>query len=156
MSTAPAPDPGPVLRRARAADLEAVTRLDDVATGMAKPDYWRDIFARYVRRRRAGRHFLVAEAGAEIIGFVVGEVRAWEFGSPPCGWVFAVNVAPGWREAGIGGRLFHEIGDRFRDEGVETVRTMVSRADTLNLAFFRAQGLTSGPYIELECRLEER
>jgi len=143
----------PRIRRAKASDLEAVVALDEIGTGLAKPDYWQDMFARYVRRRRTGRHFLVAESAGRVIGFVVGEVRAWEFGSPPCGWVFAVNVSPAWRERGVGGRLFDEIGLRFRKDGVEVVRTMISRADTLNLAFFRAQGLTAGPYIELERRL---
>ena len=88
-----------------------------------------------------------------LVGFVVGEVRAWEFGSPPCGWVFAVNVAPEWRERGVGARLFDEICGCFAAAGVDTVRTMISRRDTLNLSFFRAQGLTAGPYIELERRL---
>jgi ribosomal protein S18 acetylase RimI-like enzyme len=141
------------IRRAKAADLEVVIRLDKIGTGLAKPGYWQDMFARYVRRRREGRHFLVAEADKTTVGFVVGEVRAWEFGSPPCGWVFAVNVAPECRAQGIGGRLFDEICTHFADAGVDTVRTMISRADTLNLSFFRAQGLAAGPYIELERHL---
>lgn len=143
----------PSIRPAKAADLDTVVALDEIGTGLAKPDYWQDMFARYVRRRRTGRHFLVAEAADAVIGFVVGEVRAWEFGSPPCGWVFAVNVSPDWRERGVGGRLFEAICRRFAADGVDTVRTMISRTDTLNLSFFRAQGLTAGPYIELERQL---
>lgn len=143
----------PEIRPARPDDRAAVVVLDEVGTGLAKPDYWDDMFARYVRRRRSGRHFLVAEAAGRVVGFVVGEVRAWEFGSPPCGWVFAVNVSPEWRERGVGGRLFDEICRRFSASGADTVRTMISRADRLNLSFFRAQGLTAGPYIELERRL---
>ncbi len=142
------------IRAATAGDLEAVVTLDRLATGVAKQDYWRDIVQRYIAARRADRVFLVAEAGGDVVGFVVGEVRAWEFGSPPCGWVFAVNVSPGWRERKIGSRLLDEICARFKAIGVDTVRTMISLRDTLNLSFFRSLGLTAGPFIELEKPLD--
>ena len=49
--------------------------------------------------------FLVAEAEGRVVGFVIGEVRDWEFGSPPCGWVFAIDVDPTVRQRGIGAAL---------------------------------------------------
>ncbi len=142
------------IREAAAADIGAVVALDAEATGLAKPDYWDDIFARYVAAERDNRLFLISERGAEVVGFVVGEVRAWEFGSPPCGWVFAVNVAPGAREHKVGSLLFDVICARFKQIGVATVRTMISRRDHLVLSFFRGQGLTAGPFIELEKQLD--
>lgn len=149
------PDPTAIrIREAAAADIGVVVALDEQATGLAKPDYWDDIFARYVAAGRDDRLFLIAEQGGRVVGFVVGEVRAWEFGSPPCGWVFAVNVAPGARELKVGSVLFDEICGRFKQIGVETVRTMISRRDNLVLSFFRAQGLTAGPFIELEKQLD--
>jgi len=141
------------IRDASPGDLETVVHMDEVGTGLAKPDYWQDIFQRYVARPRPGRFFLIADAGGAVAGFIVGEIRTWEFGSPPCGWVFAVNVAPEVRERGVGSHLFEEICSRFADAGVDTVRTMISRHDTLNLSFFRGLGLTAGPYIELERQL---
>jgi len=146
--------PAITIRDATPADQVVTERLDAEATGLAKPDYWADVFARYVVDPRPNRFFLIAETGERIAGFIVGETRVWEFGSPPCGWVFAVNVAADLREHGIGSRLLEEIAGRFRATGVDTVRTMVSRSDTLNLAFFRAHGMTAGPYIELEKRLD--
>jgi ribosomal protein S18 acetylase RimI-like enzyme len=142
------------IRDAVAADIDAVVRLDRIDTGLAKPAYWGDIFARYVQAPRPERAFLIAEGCGEIIGFIVGEIRAWEFGSPPSGWVFAIHVAPDRRELGVGTRLLDDICARFRAAGANTVRTMVLRRDTLNLSFFRSQGLTAGPYIELERGLE--
>jgi ribosomal protein S18 acetylase RimI-like enzyme len=142
------------IRDAGPGDIDAVIMLDRIDTGLAKPAYWGDIFARYVQTPRPERLFLIAEGRGEIIGFIVGEIRAWEFGSPPSGWVFAIHVAPGQRERGVGTRLLDDIRARFKEAGVNTVRTMVSRRDTLNLSFFRSQGLTAGPYIELEQHLE--
>ena len=143
-----------VIHEAGAKDIQAVIRLDEIHTGLAKPDYWREMFTAYVGEDHFGRFFLIAEVSGEVAGFIVGEIRTWEFGSPPCGWVFAVNVSPDCREGGIGSALLEAICGRFRDRDVGTVRTMISRNDPLNLAFFRSQGMTAGPYIELEKSLE--
>lgn len=142
------------IRVAAPEDLNAVVALDELHTGLAKPDYWRDIFGRYVESSRPNRTFLVAEQPGKVIGFIVGEVRAWEFGSPPCGWVFAINVEPAYREHGVATALMDEICRRFKAAGVDMVRTMLSRRDTLNLAFFRSQGMTAGSYIQLEKEID--
>jgi ribosomal protein S18 acetylase RimI-like enzyme len=147
-------NPAITIRDAGAGDIQTVIRLDEIHTGLAKPDYWREMFAAYVTEDHFGRLFLIAEAAGEVAGFIVGEIRTWEFGSPPCGWVFAVNVSPEAREGGVGSTLLEAICGRFRDCGVGTVRTMISRNDPLNLAFFRSQGMTAGPYIELEKSLD--
>ena len=138
------------VRDATAADIAAVAAIDAANTGLAKPDYWRALLTGV---GEDGRSFLVAEADGLVIGFIVGEVRTWEFGSPACGWVFAVQVAEAEREGGIGRQLLDALCDRFRAAGIEVVRTMVSRRDGVILSFFRAEGLTAGPYIELEKRL---
>ena len=87
------------IRRVRESDLEKVVALDHLVTQIDKPDYWNDIYARYSTRRQEERFFLVAESAQEpsehtLLGFIVGEVRIWEFGSEPCGWVFAFSVDP--------------------------------------------------------------
>ena len=89
-----------------------------------------------------------------MIGFIVGEVRAWEFGSPPCGWVFAIDVEPRSRQHGVATALMDEICRRLKGLEVETVRTMRSRNDALNLAFLRSQGMSAGSYIQLEKELD--
>ncbi len=153
--TTPAPaQPGEPLairlRDVAPADLAAVIDLDRRLTGEAKPAYWKAGLA-----PQADRFFLVAEtAGGAFAGFAIGEIRAWEFGSPPVGWIFAIQVDPDLRQAGVGTALFDGLCARFRGAGVGLVRTMVNRRDHLILAFFRTQGLTAGPSLELEMELE--
>lgn len=152
--------PEVAIRRVTRADLERVVRLDERLTGIAKTGYWDDIFERYATRRLDERFFLIAEyaAGAEdakIVGYIVGEVRAWEFGSEPCGWIFAFAVEPDMRLSGIGKRLFAEITEMVRGAGISTMRTMVSRENRLLMAFFRSEGMQAGPYIQMEMDLEE-
>ena len=146
----------------RARDLEAVIAIDAEVTRLAKPDYWATLYRRYGgggRPTRGGRRppcfFLVAEAAGRVEGFVIGEVRDWEFGSPACGWVFAITVRPGARLAGVGTRLLGEICEGFRALGVTKVRTLLSRENGLILSFFRSQGMMAAPVIPLEMDLRD-
>ena len=54
------------VRPVQPADLAAISALDARQTGVAKPQYWRDMLA-------PDRHFLVAETAAgDLAGFVAG------------------------------------------------------------------------------------
>ncbi|MDE3108580.1 MAG: GNAT family N-acetyltransferase [Acidobacteriota bacterium] len=141
------------IRAAKPADFASIVALDQQVTGLAKRQYWKEAFARYVSRREEPAFFLVAERGGEIEGFIIGDVRAWEFGEPPCGWVFAVQVRPQKRLGGLGTQLFDAICDAFRRAGVKKVRTLLARENHLVLSFFRSQGLMAGPFIELEATI---
>ena len=148
------------IRAAALADVDAIVALDQRVTGVAKPEYWRDIFERYKSRRQKERFFLIAVpkkgTGTDglLLGFVVGEVRAWEFGSEPCGWVFAFSVNPDTRLQGIGEELFEAISVKFKALGIKTMRTMVARENQLHMAFFRSEGMSGGPFIQLEKELD--
>ncbi|MCP5368262.1 MAG: GNAT family N-acetyltransferase [Hyphomicrobiales bacterium] len=150
------------IRPAVEADLAGIIALDQRNTGMAKPDYWHERFRRF--GGRDDRFFLVIDGQAgsgqggngqrHIDAFIVGEVRTWEFGSPPCGWIFALGVDPDARLRGLASRLFDAICDGFRAAGVDKVRTMIAVDDNLNMSFFRSQGMMGGPFIELEKPLD--
>lgn len=146
---------GFTIRPGGAGDIADVVALDAKITGLPKPEFWQE-FAEPRARRGEPRHFLVAEpeGGGKLLGFIIGEVRAWEFGSPPCGWVFAISVEPATRLAGIGSALLTAIENRFRADGVTRMRTMMARDNHLLMSFFRSQGMMAGPYIELEKALD--
>jgi ribosomal protein S18 acetylase RimI-like enzyme len=152
-SNPPRPTPAARVRPVEAADLAQVIALDAEVTGIEKADYWYEVFHRYGSRGAKQRFFLVAESAGAIQGFVVGEVRDWEFGSAPCGWVFGINVRPEAREGGIGAKLLEAICDGFRRAGVTKVRTLLARDNNLVLSFFRSQGMMAAPFIPLEMDL---
>lgn len=143
------------IRNAILADFNAVIKLDPDGTSEEKPAYWNEIFNRYITIGRDDGFFLVAEVSDEVIGFIVAEVRAWEFGSSPCGWVFAISVSPNTREMGVGQLMLQEICLHLKKIGITTVRTMVDRDNKLTLSFFRSQGLRTGRYIELEKSIDD-
>jgi ribosomal protein S18 acetylase RimI-like enzyme len=140
-------------RTVRRSDLEQVIALDATVTGVEKRAYWQRVFRRYGQPGKEQRQFLVAVRGADVLGFLIGEVRDWEFGSPPCGWIFAIDVDPAARQSGTGTLLFDTACATFRRWGVDKLRTLLSRENTLILSFFRSQGMMAGPLIPLEMDL---
>lgn len=140
------------VRGVRPRDLVQVAAIDAGITGLRKTAYWADVLRRY-GGARAGRQFLVAEAGGRVEGYVVGEVRDWEFGSPPCGWVFAIGVRPDARLGGVGTRLLEALCEGFRRQGVKQLRTLLARDNALILSFFRSQGMMAGRFIPLEMEI---
>jgi ribosomal protein S18 acetylase RimI-like enzyme len=143
------------VRRVRAADIPQVIGIDTRVTKLAKAEYWNDVFRRYGKQRLHERFFLVAEgrtdgANAHVLGFIIGEIRAWEFGSTPCGWVFALSVEPEMRLQSVATELFEAISNEFKKAGVTKMRTMVARDAPLPMLFFRSEGMMAGPYLQLE------
>jgi len=141
------------IRPIEAGDLAQVIAIDAEASGIDKVDYWYELFHRYGTRGRQQRFFLVAEAEGSLLGFIIGEVRDWEFGSPPCGWVFGIAVRRAARVGGVGSELFAAILENFRRAGVQKVRTLTTRDNNLVLSFFRSQGMMAAPFIPLEMDL---
>lgn len=139
------------MRPVRRADLDHVIAIDATVTGLEKRAYWQRVYRRYgIAAAGEQRWFLVAIADRRVVGFLIGEVRDWEFGSPPCGWVFAINVDPHARQAGIGARLLESLNQGLRVTGVRKLRTLLAHDNTLILSFFRSQGMMAAPLIPLE------
>ena len=152
-------NPAVLVRRVQPADIPQVIALDTRVTKLPKAEYWSDVFRRYGKKRLHERFFLVAENRKDrpvssLVGFIVGEIRAWEFGSTPCGWVFALSVEPEARLQGIGSALLDAISGEFKKAGVGKMRTMVAMGGQLPLLFFRSEGMMAGPYIQLEKDLD--
>jgi ribosomal protein S18 acetylase RimI-like enzyme len=145
--------PEVTVRPAQPGDLGTIVALDAESSGLEKAAYWKERFGWYANGHK-DRFFLVAEHDEDVVGFIVGEVRAWEFGSPPSGWIFAIGVKPEARLHGLGTLLFDAMCARFRKAGVQHVRTMLAKDASLVMSFFRSQGMMAGPFIELEKRLE--
>ena len=137
-------------------DLAEVSRIDALHTDLRKVEYWERVFGDFMETTdEIFRIGLAAEAGDKLVGYLFGEVRAFEFGSEACGWVFAVGVDPPFLRSGVGSMLLAEAGRRFRQVGAGRVRTMVRRNNVPVLSFFRANGFAGGSFVQLELDLEE-
>ena len=134
-------------------DVDGVISIDTQISGSGKPEYWREIITAYIQDKE-NRYFLVAVKDHQVVGFIIGEVRAWEFGSADCGWVFTIGIRPDTRLDGVGTRLLDSLCQAFRQVGVTKVRTMTARHEHELMAFFRSQGMMAGPYLQLEKEIE--
>lgn len=134
-------------------DVEEIVQLDVKHSGEAKADYWKKIVADFSQDTEGRIALLARDDAGDLAGFLFGEVRAWEFGSARCGWIFSVAVDPAISRQGVAGEILEVARQRFLDLGVDLMRTMVRRDDVPMAAFFRSSGFVAGPYAEMECRL---
>lgn len=156
-----------LIRPLTAEDIDAIIQIDAKVMGEAKPEYWRRKLALYLAQHdieaitAATQYFSgidpqlarVAEVNGRVVGFMIGEIRSWEFRQPPTGWITALAVDPNHRRQGFARRLLAEMLDYFREKGIENVCTMVEWSDGDVLSFFTAMGFDRGPFIELEKKL---
>ncbi len=133
-------------------DLERIAVIYADHTGVLPPDSWRRRVDELLARE-GDAVALVATADDQVVGYLVGEVRSWEFGSPPAGWVIGLGVGRDYQGDGVGRLLLQAALARFGAAGVKAVRTMVRRDDVGVLRFFRGSGFAAGPYTELELEL---
>jgi ribosomal protein S18 acetylase RimI-like enzyme len=154
MTTAISAPAGVTIRSIAQRDLESVVRLDALHTGEPKPAYWKQVFRDFLKKQpERVRVGLIAEQQGALAGFVLAEVRGFEFGSEPCGWVLEIGVDPTLARRQIATELLAEASRRLRASGITTVRTMVRRNDVPVLTFFRTNGFAGGPYVQLELTL---
>ena len=148
-----------VIRDLRADDVDAITAIDARHTGEEKRDYWERTVARFLTGEADLERVGLAAEGTgdragEVCGYLLGEVRAFEFGSEPCGWIFSCGVLPELARGGVATWLLAEATTRFARAGVRKVRTMVRRKEIPVLRFFRSSGFVGGPFTQLELDLQ--
>ncbi len=131
-------------------DVPDIVDLDLQHSGEEKLDYWQRIVTEFSANGTEKIALVARDADNRLKGFLFGEVRAWEFGSQRCGWIFSVAVDPGSARQGIASRILDVARERFAEFGVQLMRTMVRRDDLPMASFFRSHGFVAGPYAEME------
>jgi ribosomal protein S18 acetylase RimI-like enzyme len=146
-------------REIRSDDVAAIVEIDAIHSGNTKPDYWRERLAPFIEKTNSKRisiGYVAATSDADrsaVVGYILAEGRAWEFGSPLCGWILAIGVRPDAGRSGLGIGLCSAVCRRFKELDIRTVRTMVRKDHLELLSFFRAAGFRAGPFVEMELEL---
>ncbi len=143
----------PTIVDASQADLAAIIELDAQITGVSRAEFWID----FHNQRAASETLclLIAKTSDEIVGYALGEIRAWPVRTPACGWLYAIGVKKEQRLSRTATALVAELTRRFRAHGVHTLRTMIDIDDYLLMSFLRSLGMTAGPFIELEMSIDQ-
>ena len=133
-------------------DIGAITKIDERITGIYRPEVWEQRVGYYLRRDPDSSQ--VAELEGRVVGFMLGDVRAGEFGlEEPSGWIERFGIDPDYRGRDLGRQMFEAILSHFRASGATTVRTLVDERDAGVAGFLGALGFEPSPLRALEVRI---
>jgi ribosomal protein S18 acetylase RimI-like enzyme len=133
-------------------DIASVIRIDERITGIYRPDFWEQRVLYYLRRDPEGCR--VAEVDGKVVGFMMGDLRAGEFGiEEPSGWIERFGIDPDHRGRDLGKRLFEALAQHFRERGAVSMRTLVDAGVPGVAGFLRAMGFASSTLEALEMKL---
>lgn len=133
-------------------DLQAIVQIDERISGIYRPDVWEQRVMYYLRRDPGSSQ--VAEVDGRVVGFMLGEVRAGEFGlEEPGGWIERFGIDPDHRGKDLGRRMFEAMTAHFRTEGAHKVRTLADRRESGVTGFLEALGFAPSPLQALEMDL---
>ena len=133
-------------------DLDGIVRIDEKISGQYRPDIWEQRVMFYVRRDPGASQ--VAEADGRVVGFMLGDCRAGEFGlEQPSGWIERLGIDPAYRGQDLGRRMFDAMCAHFRAEGATSVRTLVDRNDAALSGFLKAIGFGDSALTALERKI---
>ena len=133
-------------------DITGIVRIDEKISGIYRPEIWEERIMYYTRRDPGASQ--VAVAGGKVVGFMLGDLRAGEFGlEEPSGWIERFGIDPDFRGQDLGRKLFDAIKTHFTAEGAKSVRTLVDTHDGGVAGFLKAIGFTPAPLQALEMRL---
>ena len=131
-------------------DLDDIVRIAERTRSRYQPDLWEDRVTYYLRRDPEGS--MVAEKDGRVVGFMLADVRAGEFGiEEPTGWIEVLGVDPDQAGHGVGRALAEAILEHYRASGVRRVRTMVDQSMPDVEAFFQRLGFeldTLRPFVK--------
>lgn len=119
--------------RYRLFEEDDLYRVLQLANDALDEDYDGGLFLHFARLYPEG--FLVAEAGNEIVGFVLGTIqRAYE------ARILALAVEEDYRRRGIGTRLTEQFVENFRGYGVKRITLEVRMSNEAAIEMYRDLG----------------
>src|SRR3972149_2281439 len=134
-------------------DVPEIERIEKAITKSPRTSS----LGRHVReqlKRGDAKACLVAEVDEKFAGFIVGDVRPWEFGTDrDVGWIKVVGVDPAAQGHGVGKALGDALLAYFKERRVERVRTLVEWHSGDMIAYFQTLGFNRSDLVTLEREL---
>lgn len=144
------------VRLMKAADFDAVMRIDEKVTKSSRKEYYELKFSQLFKSREYLPTSLVAEEEGKVVGFIMGELYMGEYGITQEGATLdTIGVDPSYRKRGIGELLMKEFMDHLKELGVQKINALVGKDDSQLMNFFNAnQFRPSTTIINMERSLE--
>jgi len=133
-------------------DIGAIVKIDERITGRYRPEIWERRVGYYLRRDPEASQ--VAEVDGKVVGFMLGDLRAGEFGlEDPSGWIERFGIDPDHRGRDLGKQMFDAMCRHFRGQGAAVIRTLVDRNEPGITGFLEAVGFAPSSLQALEKKL---
>lgn len=146
MSTSAKPETTVNIREMKEEDIEGVLAIDRNITGSDRVlTYATDAESEVGGELGVS---MVAEAGEEIVGFLLGQITDSFYRVGDTAWVRLIGVDARYQRQGIGDRLMQGFMERCRQKGAESVHIMVRWHDWTLLSMLRSHGFDRGERAE--------
>lgn len=135
-----------MIRSLSIADIPSILDIDRKITGASRSSLDNEKINYYLRNP------LVcwgAECDKKLIGFMLGDIRGWEFGVSESGWIEIIGVDPAYQRKGIGRAILNAMLDELKRRGVKSVLVIARWYDPI-LSFFRAEGFQHGELLSVQ------
>lgn len=135
-----------LIRSLNDADIPSILDIDRKITGASRSSLDNEKVNYYLRNP------LVcwgAELDHKLIGFMLGDIRGWEFGVSESGWIEIMGVYPAYQRKGIGRAILNAMLDELKKRGVKSVLVIARWYDPI-LSFFRAEGFQHGELLSVQ------
>jgi ribosomal protein S18 acetylase RimI-like enzyme len=149
-----------VVRPMRADDAEDVRDLDRLILGDDRSSTWDAHVARFLDMSdydtliHPPMGCFVARQANRLLGFILSETQAGEYGLPRGLWIVAVGVHPDARRHGVGRLLVDHLVRQCEKSGVTDIYAVLRPEDDRDIAFLRSCGLSETPITVLGRRLK--
>lgn len=136
-----------VIRKMEPRDEKYVIAIDQKITGADRASSWQQrVFAYLERYYPPISH--VAEAGGLIVGFIIGDVRGWEYGMPSGAWIDIMGVDPEYQGRGVGRRLVEAFAAQCKEQRIKSVHAWTREGDERLQSWLAGLGFQRGQLVE--------
>lgn len=149
-----APDPGVVVRRLGADDLERVIAIDAKITGRRREEFFR-LKIRQALADTGIEVSLAAEIDGLCAGFLLARVYYGEFGTlEKVAVLDTIGVHPDFKGRGVGAALLDQLRTNLLGLGIVRLQTEIGWDNLDLIAFFHHEGFRPAPRYCLDLDLE--
>jgi ribosomal protein S18 acetylase RimI-like enzyme len=140
------------IRKIRAEDVSEMVAIQESILQKKISKKWIQMVKDNLQKRE-GRGF-VALKDAQVVGFIIGEIKREGFGLEQSGWIEVVEVHPKQMGIGIGRALADKLFHFFKKKGIHDIYTTVRWDAGDMLSFFKSLGFDRSTFINLRKHLD--
>lgn len=142
-----------VIRPMKQADFEGIVAIDSAITAEDRSSYYERKF-RVLEDPDVVNMCLVAEVDGKVVGFIMGDMFAGEYGIPEHTAVIdTIGIHPAYRDRGLATALFGQFKSNLRALNVRVTYVLVNWGDWGLSKFLERQGFVPSHRVNLELKL---